>query len=69
MIPINEDQSLWSKDSSWPSGQKPQAGEDVHIIPGMNIVLDEETPVLNLVTINGRLSFLDDDNPVILKAK
>ena len=26
VIPINDNQSLWSQDSSWPSGQKPQAG-------------------------------------------
>jgi hypothetical protein len=32
----------------------------VHIEPGMNVVLDEETPVLNLVIVNGRLSFHDD---------
>jgi len=43
----------------------------VHIEPGMNVILDIETPELNLVVVNGRLSFLDrtDMTPVILKAK
>ena len=41
----------------------------MHIEPGMNIVLDEETPILNLVTVNGRLSFHDDTSPVTLRAK
>ena len=43
----------------------------MHIEPGMNVVLDIATPILNLVTVNGRLSFLDrtDKALVELKAK
>ena len=36
------------------------AGEDVEILPSMNMFLDEVTPILNLVTVNGRLTFLDN---------
>lgn len=37
----------------------------------MNIILDIETPLLNLVIVNGRLSFHDDPdgNLINLKAK
>ena len=45
------------------------AGEDVEILPYMNMILDEVTPILNLVTVNGRLTFLDDKQPIELKAK
>ena len=60
VVPIDPNAKFWSQDATWPSGRKPQAGEDVEIAPGMNIVLDEETPILNLVTVNGRLSFYDN---------
>lgn len=70
VIPIDPNASYWSQGSSWPSGEKPKVGEDVHIEPGMNIILDEETPLLNLVIVNGRLSFKDDpDNLIHLQAK
>lgn len=70
-IPIDPNASYWSNDSSWPSGKTPLEGEDVHIEPGMNIILDIETPLLNLVIVNGRLSFHDDSdgNLINLKAK
>ena len=61
IIPISSDVKYWSQDETWPSGRKPIAGEDVYIAPGDNIVLDEVTPVLNLVTVNGRLSFSVDN--------
>lgn len=41
----------------------------MHIEPGWNIVLDEETPVLGLVTVNGRLSFYDAGIDTHLHAK
>lgn len=47
----------------------PLPGEDVHIEPGMNVILDIETPQLNLLTINGKLSFLDGVDPIHLHAK
>lgn len=37
----------------------------MHIEPGMNVVLDIETPLLELVTVNGRLSFLNDETKKI----
>jgi len=35
----------------------------------MNVILDIETPKLNLLIINGRLSFLDYADPIHLHAK
>lgn len=59
----------WSEPTSWDSGVLPVEGEDVHIQPGIHMILDIETPILNLVTINGRLSFHDMDTPIHLRAK
>ena len=41
------------------------------IAPDMHVILDIETPELNLVTVNGKLSFKDQTNGdlVHLKAK
>lgn len=69
MVPINEDELFWSNPAAWPSGEVPVEGENVTIEPYMNIVLDIVTPILNLVTVNGRLSFYDFEEPIELKAK
>ena len=42
-VPLG-DAKYWSELATWPSGRLPQAGEDVHIEPGMNVILDIETP-------------------------
>lgn len=69
-VPISGDALFWSDVASWPElGRLPMEGEDVQILPGKWIVLDIETPILNLVTINGRLSFYDADRPINLQAK
>ena len=54
---------------TWETGELPKAGEDVEIPPGKWVVLDIETPILNLVTVNGRLSFYDALQPIHLHAK
>lgn len=52
----------WSVPSSWPSGLLPVEGEEAEIPPGAWIEFDlAETPLLKSLTINGRLSFKDDD--------
>lgn len=63
------DAKYWSELDTWPSGELPKEGEDVHIEPGMNVILDIETPKLNLLIINGKLSFLDHTDPIHLHAK
>lgn len=52
---------LWSEADSWPSGNVPVEGDEVEIEPSMNILFDiEDSPLLKSLTINGRLSFLND---------
>jgi hypothetical protein len=60
---------FWSDPNSWPTGALPVEGEDVHIEPTWNMVLDlPETPKLNLLRVNGRLSFANN-TAIHLKAK
>ena len=49
-----------SDTTTWPSGKLPVEGEDVEIAPGENVVLDISTPRLFKLTVNGRLTFLND---------
>lgn len=58
----------WSDPSSWPTGRKPAAGEDVTIPAGLAILLDETPPALGGITINGTLGF-DDTADRSLSAK
>ena len=59
---VNETILYWSNASTWPSGKVPEEGEEVHIDPTMNVVLDVDTPKLSLLRINGRLTFLNTSN-------
>lgn len=67
VVPISNETNLWSVPATWPSGKVPEAGEDVEIVPGANILLDISTPLLNNLVINGRLTFLNNlTNPLDL---
>jgi hypothetical protein len=70
-VDISDEKILWSDPKSWPSGKVPVAGDDVHIEPGWNMIYDvEESPILKMVRINGRLSFKNDSStPLNLRAK
>jgi len=57
---ISGEIKYWSDTTTWPSGKLPVEGEDVEIAPGENVVLDISTPRLFKLTINGRLTFLND---------
>jgi len=58
----------WSNTTSWPDGKLPVEGDDVHIEPAWNMILDIDPPVLRLLRINGRLTFLNTTN-IHLRAK
>ena len=59
----------WSEASSWPLNKVPEEGDDVEIEATWNMILDVPvTPVLNSLTINGRLTFSDSRN-ITLNAK
>jgi hypothetical protein len=52
----------WSDVTSWPNETLPAEGEDVHIEPGWNMIydLEGESPIYQLVRVNGKLSFKED---------
>ncbi|CAH2245862.1 fibrocystin isoform X1 [Pelobates cultripes] len=45
--------SLWSKNSSWPSGVPPLDGDNVTVEIGRTLILDTNTSLLNLLHIKG----------------
>ncbi|XP_071999868.1 fibrocystin [Engystomops pustulosus] len=45
--------SVWSRNSSWPSGSPPLDGDNVTVERGRTLLLDEDTPILNLLHIKG----------------
>lgn len=51
---------FWSDPATW-GGIKPIAGQDVVIPEGMQVILDESTPALGGLTINGSLEFEDQN--------
>jgi len=53
-------QSNWSNPDTW-GGSKPISGEEVVIPEGSTIILDEHSPELGGLTINGVLIFADQD--------
>jgi hypothetical protein len=68
-VELEEGQRLWSDASNW-GGTLPTDDDDVEIPSGWNMLLDlEETPVLKSLTINGRLSFIQNDKDIHLRSK
>jgi hypothetical protein len=60
---------FWSDVKNWPNETLPVAGDDVHILSGWKMILDiEETPIIELMRVNGILIFSDEMN-VHLRAK
>lgn len=60
-VEISDELIYWSDPTAWPSGVIPVEGDKVEIIPGDNMILDIETPALYSLTINGRLTFFNDE--------
>src|SRR5690242_19510470 len=50
----------WSDPATWPDRKAPVAGDKVTIDAGKEVVLDVNTPPLNGLTINGKLSFANN---------
>ena len=50
----------WSDPATWPNRKVPVAGDKVTIDAGKEVVLDVNTPPLNGLTINGKLSFANN---------
>lgn len=63
-------QMLWSDINTWTNlpGRIPIEGDEVHILPGWDVVYDIETsPVFKNIEINGKLSF-QRGKPALLQA-
>ena len=59
----------WSDVSIWPNETLPVEGDVVHIESGWNLILDiEETPVFDLIRVNGVLTFSNEID-IHLRAK
>ncbi len=52
----------WSDPATWPSGEVPGEGAEVTIDRDMNVVLDVTPPTLRSLTIQGKLSFADEQD-------
>src|SRR5579872_7500359 len=50
----------WSDPATWPDRKMPVAGDKVIIEKDKQVVLDVNTPPLNGLTINGKLSFANN---------
>jgi hypothetical protein len=55
-------EARWSDPATWPDGRVPAEGDAVTIDSGMNVVLDVSPPTLRSLTINGKLSFANDQD-------
>jgi hypothetical protein len=61
---------LWSDPTNWPNGELPVEGDDVQVESGWNMYYDlEDSPVFASLTINGRLTFLNDDTDRTLRSR
>jgi hypothetical protein len=59
----------WSDVKNWPNETLPVEGDHVHILSGWKMILDlEETPIIELIRVNGLLIF-SDEMDVHLRAK
>src|SRR5579871_3019002 len=52
----------WSDPATWPNRKVPVAGDKVTIDAGKEVVLDVNSPPLNGLTINGKLSFANNQD-------
>jgi cell migration-inducing and hyaluronan-binding protein len=55
-------EALWSDPATWPNGRVPGEGDAVTINTDMDVVLDVSPPTLRSLTIDGKLSFANDND-------
>ena len=61
-LPISLESKLWSVPETWGNGVVPLGG-DVEIAAGENIIYDlDDSPLFDVVTVNGRLTWMDAEN-------
>jgi hypothetical protein len=61
---------LWSEEATWSTrpGGKPQAGQNVTIPNGWNLVIDESPPALQILDIHGNVTFSKTANITLTAA-
>ena len=66
VVEISDEYIYWSHPEEWPDKHLPEEGEDVEILAGWNMILDvADPPILNMIRINGRLTFSNNQsNPI-----
>ncbi len=52
----------WSDPATWPDRRVPRAGDKVTIAAGKDVVLDVSPPALDGLSIDGKLSFADNED-------
>ena len=50
---------LWSNASQWPEGELPEPDQDVEVPQQWNLLLDVAPEPMGILTIRGRLSFVE----------
>lgn len=54
--------NLWSSDTTWGGEFQPMDGESVYVPSGLNLMVDiDESPMLNLVMVEGTIIFPSND--------
>jgi len=56
-IPIEDEERFWCDPLAWPDEKVPEDGDSPEIEAGWNMILDCDTAIMELVAINGRLTF------------
>jgi hypothetical protein len=67
-VPLENTKRYWSNAANWANG-KPLAGHKVVVPAGWDLVLDESTPVLDELVVNGLLTFDTTKQGLNLQAK
>ena len=55
----------WSSPNTWGGEVAPREGENVYVPKGMTLLVDESTPVLNSILVEGKIKFADEKDMTI----
>ena len=68
--PLEDTIRRWSDPKSWDTGKIPAANETVIVKSGWNMLFDlEESPIIEMLQINGRLTFENNEKDLHLRTK
>lgn len=52
----------WTDERTWGGEAVPREGDSVYVPEGMTLLIDDDTPVLDTVVIEGKMMFSDEKN-------